>query len=246
MSGIISNVMDMFRGAPVQPNTAPGAAPIEGGAVAAAANPTVPAGQEVAGTATAGAVDNNPLDTFKDLWTPPTADNKQPAVADMFNINPQQLMEAASKVDFARMIPQESLQAIAAGGEGAAKAFSAALNSVAQSVYAQSAAANTQILKEALSKQQQEFQAQLPTLIKTQTLSNSMKESNPALSHPAAAPLVQAIQQTLQAKHPNATSAELQQMAQQYVGVFADAVKGKQPEQTPEVKPGDVDWSTYL
>lgn len=232
------SLMDLFK--PAAPAPAPVADPV------AATNTTLPAGQVPPATTTQGAPDNNPLDTFKDIWTPPAADGKPAGVEDMFNIDPKQLMEAASKVDFARMIPQDQMQAIAAGGQGAAEAFAKALNTVAQNVYAQSAAANTKIMQQALARQREDFTGQLPNLVKTHTLSESIRESNPALSHPAAAPLISAIQQTLQLKHPTATNAELQKMAQEYVSGFANAVSGpKQADPVAEDK-SNTDWSKYI
>ena len=239
--------MSMFSAptAPAPSNVPANAPAAMQGDPAQAGNPTVPTGTPPVAGQNSVVPDNNPLDTFKDMWTAPAADPNTPQTpAEMFNVNPQQLMEAAKKVDFSRVITPEQSQAIMAGGEGAAKAFAEAMNAMSQTVYAQSAMASTQMVQEALKRQEAYYTANLPSQIKAQSLSTQLLDSNPALSHPAAAPLISAITKQLQQKHPQATPAQLQKMAQDYVTSFADVASGKKPPETPAVDPTQ-DWDNW-
>ena len=68
----------------------------------------------------------SPLDKFSKVWEPtvvdPNAPNQQSSA-----VTPEQLMEAAGKVDFAKVLDPAALQAIAAGGEGAMQAFASSM-----------------------------------------------------------------------------------------------------------------------
>lgn len=196
---------------------------------------------EVANTAA------SPLDEFKGLWETSATDNKEDQPIG-FNVDPQKLMEAASKVDFTKVIKPEDMAAITAGGEGAAQAFMRVINSVTQNSYAQSALATSKIVEAALAQAQEKFEAKIPSYIKKQNLSNSLREENPALSHPAAAPILTAIESQLTVKYPSATGAEIKKMATDYLTSFATAVTPKKSEETTGGKGGktEMDWSTFL
>lgn len=189
----------------------------------------------------------SPLDAFKGLWETADTDNKNDQPIG-FNVDPQKLMEAASKVDFTKVIKPEDMAAITAGGEGAAQAFMRAMNSVTQNSYAQSALATSKIVEAALAQAQEKFEAKIPAYIKKQNLSNSLREENPALSHPAAAPILTALENQLTVKYPNATGAEIKKMATDYLTSFATAATPKKPEESNGSTGGknEVDWSTFL
>ena len=165
----------------------------------------------------------SPLDQFSTLWEPssttPTVDGTLPA--NMFlGTDPTKMLEAARKVDFAKSIPPEVLAKITAGGPDAAQAFASALNDVSQRAYAQSSFASTKIVEAALSKFQEGVDSRLPGQIRNHQVSQSLRESNPALMHPAAAPIMEAMQAQLAVKFPQASVADLQGMASQYLTAF--------------------------
>ena len=186
----------------------------------------------------------SPLDEFKSLWEPsatPTVDGTLPA--NMFSgTDPVKMLEAARKVDFAKSIPADVLSKITAGGPDAAAAFMAALNDVSQRSYAQSSFASTKIVEAALAKFQEGIDSRLPGQIKKQQVSDSLRESNPALMHPAAAPIMEAMQAQLSVKYPNATVAELQGMASQYLTAFNTAAN---PVKAEKVSASE-DWGTFF
>lgn len=188
----------------------------------------------------------SPLDQFTDLWK--NEPNKQGENNQQtFNIDQTKLMEAASKVDFARVITPEQLTAISGGGEGAIKAFSESMNKIAQTVYAQSAVASTEIVKQAISQAETKFVAQIPNLVKKHQMSDGLRTDNPAFSHPAAQPIISALEAQLTSKHPNATSSELRTLATSYLSSFAEATNpAKVLDTTNTTSKGETDWSKFL
>lgn len=241
---VMSMFNNLFNGsqpaaqAPVQPQ--PGNLPAEAPNMqATAANPTAPVSQNPTQE-----IKKEGLDQFTDLWKPsesPTgAENNQ-----LFNVDPAKLMEAAGKLDFSKAVNPEQLQAIAQGGEGAMQAFAQAMNKVAQTVYAQNAMATTKIVEQAIARTKDGFLGELPQHIKRQQVNDSLRNENPAFSHPAAAPILGALQQQLSVKFPNATATELTSMAKSYLENFASAASPVQKTQT-EAAPGEVDWSKFL
>lgn len=186
------------------------------------------------------------LDQFNDLWQPPTESPDASQNAGAFNVNPQQLMDAAKKIDFAKVIQPAQLQAITNGGEGAVAAFAQAMNAVAQTVYAQSAHATTKIVEAAITKSQENMRAELPSHIKRQNVNESLRAENPAFNHPAASPILGALQQQLSLKYPSASSAELSKMAQDYLGSFANAIQPAAKTNQETQQSAGVDWDAYI
>lgn len=187
------------------------------------------------------------LDKFNDLWKPAeSAPNGQSG--QMFNVDPKQLMDAAKKIDFSKVIQPQQLQAIAAGGPDAMTAFAAALNSVAQTVYAQNAHATAKIVEQAIGKSQDAMRLEMPNQIKRLNVSESLRAENPALTHPAASPILGALEQQMTQKFPNASSMEISKMAQEYLVSFSKAMqKPEQQSQQQSTQNGkEVDWTAYL
>ena len=215
---------------------------------AAPTNPNTPASSDPqAGqqTAQTGAAPEG-LDKFNDLWKPvesPAGDANNTA----FNVDPKQLMAAAQKIDFTKVIQPAQLQAIAQGGDAAVQAFAGALNQVAQTVYAQSAHATSKIVEQAINRSQDAMRNEMPQQIKRLNVSESLRADNPALSHPAAAPILGALEQQITQKFPNASSAEISRMATEYLSSFAGAMQKPQAQnQTQQQNSKETDWNSYL
>lgn len=231
-------------------STAPAATAPEG--TSAPAAPAAPAASttstaEGASTSQDAAKENkSPLDQYTELWkNDPTKKADQSST--VFNVDQQKLLEAASKVDFTKAITPDMLAAIKAGGEGANEAFIDAINKVSQLNYAQSTLAASKIVEQALAQAEVKFAERVPNMIKRQQASDSLITANPALSHPAAQPIIYAIQHQMAAKYPDATPTELQRMATEYLENFANLAMPKKPETTKSqsVK-NETDWSEWL
>jgi len=188
----------------------------------------------------------SPMDQFKDLWQPatstPTVDATLPA--NMFaGADPAKMLEAARKVNFASSIPADVLAKITAGGPDAAAAFTQAMNDIGQRAYAQSSFASTKIVEAALAKFQEGMDARLPGQVKRYQVAESLRETNPALTHPAAAPIMEALQSQLTVKYPNATVNEIRDMASQYLTQFNAVVN---PPKKADAVPSAEDWGKFF
>ncbi len=185
-----------------------------------------------------------PLDSFKTLWeTDPNAKQVDPSV--FGTVDPRTILDAAKGANFAGLVSQEYFTAISQGGEAAIKAYQESLNQVAQSVFAQSTLATTKIVEQAIAANNAKHEAALPDMVKRHSASSSLLAENPALSSPAAAPIIKAVEAQIAIKHPSATAAQLTEMAKAYLAEFADTVK---PVVQVKAEPtaADMDWSKYL
>ena len=192
----------------------------------------------------------SPLDAFATVWQTP-ANTPEDSNGPMFaSVDPQKLMESAGKVDFAKAVTPEQMQAIATGGQGAVEAFAQAMNKVAQTVYAQSAFATTKIVDQAMARQQEQFAKQLPSMVKKFSVNENLQTENPLLSNPALTPLVSALSEQLVRKNPNATSTEIMSQVNEYFAALGASFAPKPPE-TPATRAAakaakSEDWSAFL
>ena len=257
------DIMSMFRAAPTPTPVPQAQAPGNPSQVAQPGIP-LPGTQSSSATAANGMIPSqeqnmnigqppatvSPLDTFKDVWQTPTNAQPDQTPAMFANVDQAKLMESARKVDFAKAISSEQLQAITAGGEGAVAALAQAMNNVAQTVYAQSAFATTKIVDQALTRAQESFDSRLPNLVKKLSVNENLQDQNPLLSNPALTPLVSALSEQLVRKNPNATSAEIQQQVNDYFAAIGTSFAPKPPE-TPASRAAakaakQEDWSAFL
>jgi hypothetical protein len=249
---ITNSIMAMFGGSAAPVAAAPNSQPTPPGNIpaGAAATGNTPTGAAPNGTIPPGApaADPNatPLDAFSELWkNDPNA--AAPGNTSVFGeVDPKKFMEAAGKVDFSKAIRPETLTAIQAGGEEGMKAFAAAMNSVAQNVYAQASFASTKITEQAMAKAREAFIAEIPQHIRSSTASESLRAENPIFSHPAAAPILGAVQNQLAVKFPQATAAELTAMAKTYLEQFATGISPPKVPAADPRKANETDWSNFL
>lgn len=227
-----------------------GAAPIPAAAAAApnqmAKAADMPA-QQSAQTDPNGVIPaESPLDKFSKVWEPaPTDPNALPPGSGA--VTPEQLMEAAGKVDFAKVLDPTALQAIAAGGEGAMQAFVSSMQKISQTVYGHSAYATTKIVEQAVSQAEDRFAAKLPGLINSQSSKNQLLQENAAFNNPAVAPIVQMIHAQIATKYPNASSSEITAMAKEMMQGAATVFNPVAPISAAKKKESEgEDWSKYL
>lgn len=185
---------------------------------------------------------NSPLDQFKDLWEPIKNEEGKSAPP---ALDPKKLQETIGKVDFSKVIPAENLQKITAGGEDAVAAFAQSMNAVAQQVMLQSTLASNKLIENAVSAAIDQQTKNLPKLVKDQNLSESLNSANPLFSNPAVKPIIEAVKSQLSAKYPNASTAELTTMAQNYVTVMGESFAPKVAE--PQAKGSNtIDWDVLM
>lgn len=199
-------------------------------------------------------VAENRLDKFKDVWQPNTdAEGKViPAKQKTkFTIDPAKIMEYAGKQDFKKFVKPETLAAVAKGGDEGSAAFADAMQQIGSSTFATSMSATSQLIQKALDSQRAEFMAELPEMFKKFSLKDTLRTKNPALSHAAAAPIVDALQEALARKHPDATAEDLRSTAEDFLTSFAAEIGGKKDDDDDSgpkgsKKPKQEDWSAFL
>ena len=239
--GIFDSVFSAFGGNPAQPEQPqpPGNIPPNSGTVDPD-NSTVPAGTVIQSQQQP---ETSPLDAFADLWKPVEGQ----APEQLFpNVDPAKLMEAARKTDFAKVITNEQMEAIAGGGQNAVAAFTGAMNSVAQAVYANSALATTRIVEEALKKAQSTYDAKLPSLIKMQNLSDTLRAENPMFSNPAIQPIISALEAQAALKFPNASQSELTSFVKSYLEQVGPVFSPPKEDLTKSQKSTETDWTKFF
>ena len=258
------DIMQLFRGTPATPAAPAPTTPVAGnngqplqgtqGGPGTNTDPNgvVPAGSTAPNPGNPGTSSGepaSPLDAFKDIWkNDPTQTPAGPAGV-FGNVDPAKLMESAKKVNFSNAVSQEQMQAIAAGGESAVKAFAEAMNSVAQTVYAQSALATTKIVDQALVRAQESYDARIPTMVRKLSANEGLAANSPHLSNPALAPMVEALTEQFTRKNPNATSFEIQAQVNDYFSALGTVLAPKQEQAAP--KPGnraaqETDWDAFM
>ncbi len=140
------------------------------------------------------------------------------------------------------------LAKIKTGGDEGVQAMLSLINDVGQQAYARAAFASTQIVDQGLGQYDRGNQSRLPDSIKKFTVSELNSQANPALKHPAVAPIVGLLEQQFQKSFPHATAAELTAHVQQYlqeVGNIVTSGKAVAAEKANPTK-GDEDWTGFF
>lgn len=187
------------------------------------------------------------LDNFKDLWNPPK-EGEGPETFDpskLFQVDPEKIQQGVSQLNFTSAVTPELLARIQAGGDDAIKANLEIMNKVGQQAFMQSMLASSKLVEAALTKANSHLDSRIEQRTKQLQVSSSLRESNPALTHPAAAPLVSALEQQFAVKYPQATPAEITRLANEYLANFAQLASGKK-EAPANSSNQEMDWEKFL
>lgn len=198
----------------------------------------------------------NPMDKFKDIWQPPTdkdgkpkQSTKQSAIP---SIDANKIMEFAGKQDFKKFVKPETLAAISKGGEEGMAAFAQAMQDIGSSTFASAVTASSQMMKAALERQAEQFESGLSERFTKFSLKENLGNKNPVLKHPAARPIVDALQSVLAQKYPDHSAADLQTTAEEFLTTFASSISGNKSDDNEEAsgkggkKQKSEDWSDFL
>lgn len=218
------------------------------GAVANPANPTpatpAPVGSQPTAIPPAAEGDKSPLANYDKLWeTPKIEGTPSPKLGEGFNFDPSKLAEAAKSLDFVKVIPPE-VMALASKGDAAALAQ--VVNLAGQAGFAQSATVAGKLVETAMAKFTDQFNANLPQMIRDRT-AQSMSGENPAYKDPAVAPIIEQVRNQLLARHPNATPQDIKEHTDAYLaglGVLLTGAPGAS-KNAPASK-GTEDWLSYF
>lgn len=191
-----------------------------------------PGAQGQPGTGT----ESTPLDQFKDLWkTDESGDADKGKPKNFLNIDPKAILENSKKLNYSQLIPQE-LAAKALGGD--VQSFHQILNTVGQASFANAMQANLALMERGLSSAEARFFERVPSEVKRHALADSSYSENPALNHEAVQPMLRMIQEQMQTKYPNASTAEIQKMSKEYLTSTLSAIQPADGTGAPGKKPG--------
>ena len=205
---------------------------------------------QTVGTDANGVVPDNvneaktPLDQYSDLWDTKPNENS-PAEYKPETIDPAKLQEVMGKAVLTGAISPEIQARIQAGGGDAQTAMVEAMNVVAQQAMMQSTVVANKMMEQNSTKLMEAMMAKLPTLVKEQSVNNSLQEQNPVFSNPAVAPVIDAVKSQLQTKFPQATTSELTTMAQDFVKAMSETLNpAEAPAESSVAK--ESDFSTWV
>lgn len=189
----------------------------------------------------------SPLDAFNELWkNDPNQNAEQFNPSNLFQLDPAKINQALQQVDFTKSIAPDELQAVAAGGEAAVAALANILNKASRETMGAATTATAKMIEAAMTKAQGSLDSTIKNQVKMQQVSSQLLDNNPALAHPAVAPVVELMKQQFTQKFPNATPQEIANMAKQYVSDMAGAFAGK-PTQTEDASTNkEPDWNAFF
>jgi hypothetical protein len=191
----------------------------------------------------------SPLEQFKTLWEAPdpkTIPTPQSLIPTM-NVDPAEIVKKAKTVNFGAAISPDKLELAA---KGDAQALAHVINEAAQSAYAQGALAAVEISKAGFRHMDTTMQnGYLAGEVRKATIKNEFaNDLSPILNNPALLPLVNMMETQFTAKYPNATPAEIKQMASDYmVGAAGEIAKaaGQTLAPSPAAPRKSEDWDAF-
>lgn len=192
------------------------------------------------------------LDSFKDLFTVPTDDKGQPQLptdpmaGPLLAVNAEKLREAAGKMNFTAGVAPELLQKAMSGQDP--QAFMDVLNTVAQGAFLQAMTVNAGVVETAFSRHSQRIDQALPGRIRSVQIGQSAPK-HPALSHPAAAPMVAALKSQIASTNPHLTPEQVAEKAEGYVIAMASDITTHNTQQSNQNQNGskqETDWIGLL
>lgn len=183
----------------------------------------------------------SPLDKFSELWEPVVTDPNAPTPEVPTELKAEDVQKAVAKANFTQAVTPEQMQAIAAGGEEAQKAFGEAMNAVAQQVMVQATLVSNKLTDKAVTTALEKQQAEMPSLLREQATTAHFSDTNPIFDNPAIKPVVESTKQQLLQKYPNATPTEITQMTKDYILAMGEAFAP-----APETPEGEQDWNKFL
>lgn len=184
----------------------------------------------------------SPLEEHAKLWEPTTVDDKNKQEQE--TITPEKMMEAASKVDFTKVLTPEELTKVQAGGEEAQKILINVINKVSQAAYGQSAVVAKKLVDSAVEKEREAFLSSLPSLIKKHAVTDPAED--PALQNPAIAPVVAAIKTQLLEKYPKADKAWINKQVGELMKGAAEMYVPQQKNSDAAKAEDQIDWDEWI
>lgn len=182
-----------------------------------------------------------PLDQFKTLWDDVPVDPNAPKPDVPVELKAEDIQKAVAKANFTQAITPEQLTAIGKGGEEAQKAFTEAMNLVAQQVMVQATLVGSRITDNAVAKALEIERAKIPQMLRDQATTAHLTDTNPLFDNPAIKPIIEQTKAQLLIKNPTATPEQITKMTQDFILAMGEAFAPK----VPDLAPGETDWSKF-
>lgn len=209
--------------------------------------------QDTQGT---GTQDNPPaneptgLDKFNDIinFKPDPESQPKPFNPDeLITVDPKALQEEVSKMNFLEgTMTKEDATAIVEGGEGALAAMAKVMNSAMQKVFMQNTLASRAIASKTLGNSLDHVDSRIAGMMRKDKINSTLAQANPALSHPAAAPMIEALIPKIEAKFPNASPEEIKDKATEYFLEFANQINPHKEDKKSTSQADEIDWFDWV
>lgn len=190
----------------------------------------------------------SPLDAFTGMFQPAPVDPnapKQLGIHDPFlgALDPKQLRERVATANFTSGISAEKMSQAMQDPA----IFAEVINSAAREAFAAATQMSHQMVESGTRVGLDRLNGSLDSRIRDFQV-RSQNTTNPALSHPAVAPMLMAVKAQIANANPGLTPEAIQQQAEQYFTQMADvltAPKQAEAAKAAAPKPG-TDFSSYL
>lgn len=215
----------------------PGANPANMGSGPAPA----PAGGPVPGVASS-------LDNFAAMFKPKAVDPnapKAPTLADpiLGPMDPAAFRQQVSTANFASGIPAETIQKAISGD---ATAFSEAINLAAREAFAAAAQLSHGLVEHGSRTAAERLNGTLDSRIRNFQI-KTQNTNHEALTHPAVAPMLNAVKMQIATSNPQMSPEQVQQQAETYFTQMADVLTApKRAAAQAANTPKEADFSSYL
>lgn len=190
----------------------------------------------------------NPLDAYSDLFKPRAVDpaaTKQLTMSDpiLGAFDPGAFRQQIDTANFASNIPHDQMQKALSGDVAA---FSDVINRATREAFAAAAQLSHGLVEQGVRAGAERLNSGFDSRIRNFQV-KSQNTTNEGLSHPAVAPMLNAVKVQLATSNPNLSPSEIQTKAEQYFTQMADVlVAPKQAAAAAASKPAGTDFSSYL
>lgn len=165
---------------------------------------------------------------------------------DLLTVDPENLQKEISKMNFVEgAITKEDAQAITEGGEGALVALVKVMQNFGQKMYMQNVIASKHISSKTLGNSLEHVDSRISSMMRKDKINSSLAQSNPVLSHPAAAPMIESLIPKIEAKFPGASPEEVRAKAEEFFLDFAKSMIPGEKEST-QTPPGQTNWADWV
>jgi hypothetical protein len=189
------------------------------------------------------------LDAFTDLFKVEPVDPNNPEPVNpmdqpLLAFDPAKLKEAAGKMNFAAGIDAETMQKAMQDPA----VFMQVINQVAQNGFAGAISTVAPMVEQTIRKNNERVESALPERVRNVQISQTGPK-NPALSHPAAKPIVDGMKYQIAAKNPHLSPEKVAELAESYFINLSTELQAGSPQnqqQQQKQKAGEADWTSFL